>query len=223
MMYVKNFLKDNSEQEFKEFSQKLAIEGEYPILGVRIPILRQFAKKLVKEQDILALGILTDDSFEEVLLQGFVIACSKLALNDKKQYIDNYLSKAHSWGLIDSFASSFNHQDKELMFSWLEDYISSGETFKTRFGFVMMMKYLDDEHVEKIVEAVIKTKSEEYYVEMAQAWLLAKMAIKYPDVVCELLDKKCLNKFTHNKTIQKMVESYSIDKDLKIKVKGKRA
>lgn len=215
MQNIRKILLENSDRKFRDFSSTIMGESSYELLGVRIPFLRKLAKELVREYDLEALDLLSDDSFEEILLQGFVIACSRKDLSGKKELINEYLDKADSWGLVDSFVSSFKLKDRELMFSWLEDFLQSEQTFKIRFAYVMMLKYLDDQHIEEIIKYVLMIRSDEYYVEMAQAWLLASCAVDYPELIEQILRSNELNPFTHNRTIQKMIESYRIDKNLK--------
>lgn len=212
-MNVKKFIEENASERYREFTESLTLEGQYPFRGVRLPVLRGLAKQLVREDDMKALEKLTDDCFEEVLLQGFVIAYSKLPLSEKKPYIDDYLKKADSWSLIDSFVSSFKFKKDEskVMWEYLNDYRNSKDTFTVRFVLVMMMaKYLDEEHIKDVLDYCVSVRSEEYYIEMAQAWLLATAAIKWFGAVENILIDGKLNMFTHNKTIQKACESFRI-------------
>jgi len=224
-MDVKRILLENASSEYREFTESLTTEGEHPFLGVRIPLLRDLARKLVKENGIEALELLSDDSFEEVMLQGFVIAYCKIPLEDKKPYIDEYLVKCDSWSLIDCFVSTFKFKknDEEVMWEFLRDYRNSEETYVVRFVLVMMLnKYLKDEYIDEVLKYAVSIHSEEYYIEMAQAWLLATAAINYPEKVELILIDGKLNMFTHNKTIQKAVESFRISAEEKERLKKLR-
>ena len=224
-VYIKEYLEANSQQKYRQFTGSLNPGSRYPVMGVRVPLLRELAKKLAKEYGVNAVDMLSDDSQEEVLLQGFVIAYSKMPLAEKKPYIDNYLAKCDNWSLIDSFVSTFhfNRKDEALMWRYLGEYRKSKQTFTVRFVLVMMLnRYLKDEYINDILEYCSNIDSEEYYIEMAQAWLLATAAINYfYDVELILKDGK-LNMFTHNRTIQKAVESFRISAENKERLRALR-
>lgn len=224
-VYIKEYLEANSQQKYRQFTGSLNPGSRYPVMGVRVPLLRELAKKLAKEYGVNAVDMLSDDSQEEVLLQGFVIAYSKMPLAEKKPYIDNYLAKCDNWSLIDSFVSTFhfNRKDEALMWRYLGEYRKSKQTFTVRFVLVMMLnRYLKDEYINDILEYCSNIDSEEYYIEMAQAWLLATAAINYfYDVELILKDGK-LNMFTHNRTIQKAVESFRISDENKERLRALR-
>ena len=224
-VYIKEYLEANSQQKYRQFTGSLNPGSRYPVMGVRVPLLRELAKKLAKEYGVNAVDMLSDDSQEEVLLQGFVIAYSKMPLAEKKPYIDNYLAKCDNWSLIDSFVSTFhfNRKDEALMWRYLGEYRKSKQTFTVRFVLVMMLnRYLKDEYINDILEYCSNIDSEEYYIEMAQAWLLATAAINYfYDVELILKDGK-LNMFTHNRTIQKAVESFRISVENKERLRALR-
>ncbi len=222
---IKEYLEANSRQKYRQFTGSLNPGSRYPVMGVRVPLLRELAKKLVKEYGVNAVDMLSDDSQEEVLLQGFVIAYSKMPLAEKKPYIDNYLAKCDNWSLIDSFVSTFhfNRKDEALMWRYLEEYRKSKQTFTVRFVLVMMLnRYLKDEYINDILEYCSNIDSEEYYIEMAQAWLLATAAINYFNDVELILKDGKLNMFTHNRTIQKTVESFRISAENKERLRALR-
>ncbi len=222
---IKEYLEANSRQKYRQFTGSLNPGSRYPVMGVRVPLLRELAKKLAKEYGVNAVDTLSDDSQEEVLLQGFVIAYSKMPLAEKKPYIDNYLAKCDNWSLIDSFVSTFhfNRKDEALMWMYLEEYRKSKQTFTVRFVLVMMLnRYLKDEYINDILEYCSNIDSEEYYIEMAQAWLLATAAINYFNDVELILKDGKLNMFTHNRTIQKAVESFRISAENKERLRALR-
>ena len=86
----------------------------------------------------------------------------------------------------------------------------------------MLNSYLDDEHIDEVLRYTESIQSDHYYVNMAQAWLLATAYINYGDQVDEILERGTLNKFTHNKTIQKAIESYRISDEDKERLRGMR-
>ena len=222
---IKEFIELNSNQKYKEFSEALSSAGSYRMKGVRLPVLRDLAKRLVKEDGIRSLSSLSDDCFEEVLLQGFVIGYSKMPMADKIPYINDYINKSDSWNLIDSFVSTVKPKvrEREVLWNYLAYIKYSDRPFTVRFVLVMMLNsYLDDEHIDEVLRYTESIQSDHYYVNMAQAWLLATAYINYGDKVDEILERGTLNKFTHNKTIQKAIESYRISDEDKERLRGMR-
>ena len=222
---IKEFIEINSNQKYREFSESLSAAGSYPMKGVRLPVLRDLARRIVREDGIRALSPLSDDCFEEVLLQGFVIGYSKMPMADRIPYINDYINKSDSWNLIDSFVSTVKpgKKEREVLWNYL-DYIKySDRPFTVRFVLVMMLNsYLDDEHIDEVLRYTGSVQSDHYYVNMAQAWLLATAYIKYGNKVDRILERGTLNKFTHNKTIQKAIESYRISDEDKERLRGMR-
>ena len=194
------------------------LNSSHPSLGIKLPQLRALGKRIAKEEGIEAINDIGDYYYEEVLLKGFVIAYSKLPLSDKKPYIDAYLAQASDWGSIDCFVTSFKlkEKDKELMWQWCREYSTSSQPFVIRFALVEMISdFLDDEHIDEVLSITVNLGNEHYYVRMAQAWLLATAYINYEDKVYEILKENKLDVFTHNKTIQKIRESYRISDEAK--------
>ncbi len=222
---IKKLLSSKSDSKYQDFSASLTPVGRYHFIGVRLPELRAIAKDLVKQDGINALEYLSDDSYEEVLLQCFVIGYARMPLEEKKPYIISYLDKCDSWGLIDSFVSTLKlkKNEAEPMWQWLQILKNNSEPYYIRYILVTMMsKFLDDEHIDDVLKYVISIHSDHYYVEMAQAWLLATACIRYADEVETILQEGQLNKFVHNKTIQKSIESYRISDEEKAKLRGLR-
>ncbi|MBR3351419.1 MAG: DNA alkylation repair protein, partial [Erysipelotrichaceae bacterium] len=157
--------------------------------------------------------------------QGFVIGYSKMPMADRIPYINDYINKSDSWNLIDSFVSTVKPKvrEREVLWNYL-DYIKySDRPFTVRFVLVMMLNsYLDDEHIDEVLRYTESIQSDHYYVTMAQAWLLATAYINYDDKVNEILERGKLNKFTHNKTIQKAIESYRISDEDKERLRRMR-
>ena len=109
------------------------------------------------------------------------------------------------------------------MWDYLSKYLSSDKEFTIRFYLVMFLWYfVNDEYLNKILEITDNIKSDYYYVKMAQAWLISEAYAKYPGITLEYLKKSKLDKWTFNKGIQKIRESFRVtkeDKDMLNKLK----
>lgn len=213
-------LKDISEESQKKLNVKLCPDTDKEILGVRIPNLRKLAKEIVKEEKWEQfIKEAQDKYFEEVLLQGLAIAYSKKTLEEKYNYMKSFIPKMDSWAMTDTFTPTLKVKDKELENYWnfIIPYTMSKKEFEVRFAIISMLDYyIIDEYVEQVIEILDKIKHEGYYVKMAVAWTLAEIGIKYNEKLMEYLkSNNSLDKFTFNKTLQKMIESYRISNEQK--------
>ena len=187
------------------------------MLGIRVPILRKLAKQILKENNHWDEFVKRDNTiyFEEVLLQGLIIAYSKKDLKEKEIYIKKFIPKIDSWAINDTFVPTLKIKDQDLEEYWnfILPYTKSEKEFEVRFAVTSMLDYfINDEYVDKVLEELDNIKHEGYYVKMGVAWTLAEIGIKYNNKALKYLrGKNNLDKFTFNKTLQKMIESYRID------------
>ena len=207
--------------EYKQFHSKLmpTINPDV-IIGVRTPEIRKFAKQLAKSTDVeLFLQELPHRYYEENNLHGFLIesirnfdACIA-ALNQFLPYVDN-------WATCDMMAPKVLKTDLPRLYEWVKVWIASGETYTVRFGVNMLMKYFLDEAFSPEYPALVASiQSEEYYVKMVVAWYFATALAKQYDAVLPYIEEHRLDAWTHNKTIQKAVESYRISPEQKLYLK----
>lgn len=207
--------------EYKKFHSKLmpTINPDV-IIGVRTPELRKFAKQLAKSTDVeLFLQELPHRYYEENNLHGFLIESIKgfdaciAALNQFLPYVDN-------WATCDMMSPKVLKKDLPRLYEWVKIWIASGETYTVRFGVNMLMKYFLDEAFSPEYPALVASvRSEEYYVKMVVAWYFATALAKRYDAVLPYIEEHRLDAWTHNKTIQKAVESYRISPEQKTYLK----
>ena len=198
--------------EYKQFHSKLmpTINPDV-IIGVRTPKLRNLVKKLKRSTEVEQfLHQLPHHYYEENNLHGFLIETIKdfdaciAALNEFLPYVDN-------WATCDMMSPKVLKTDLSKLYEQVKLWIVSGETYTVRFGVNMLMKYyLEDAFSPEYPELVASVCSEEYYVKMVVAWYFATALAKQYDAVLPYLTEQRLDVWTHNKTIQKAVESYRI-------------
>ena len=186
------------------------------IIGVRTPDLRKMAKELYKSNNYKEfLEDLPHKYFEENQIHAFIIfeikdydECIK-ELNKFLPYIDN-------WATCDQGISKIFKKHTDELLKEIKIWIKSKHTYTIRFGISSLMRYyLDDKFKPEYLEMVSKIRSDEYYVNMMIAWYFATALAKQYDDAIKYLENNKLDKWTHNKTIQKAIESYRITNEQK--------
>lgn len=216
------FLLSLQDLKYKEFHSGLTTTN-YEIIGVRVPILKSIAKKILKTDVEKFFSLVSNKYYEEVFIEGIVLANSGEEILDK--YLVKFIKKIDNWAICDSFCSSLKIVSKKQGKYWIyfTGLIDSTKEFQTRVSLVVLMNYyLNDNYIDRILKIVSSIKSDYYYINMAISWLLSVAIIDYKDKVIELLESKCLCKFVQNKTISKIQDSYRIDKETKEFVKKYR-
>ena len=199
----KKILNEYIDLEYKAFTEKL-FSTKPNMLGVRIPNLKKISKGL--EIDLDNLDISSLEYMEEKFLVLFYI-CN---LKEKIKYLDLATLLVDNWSLCDSFCSAFKitGKEKESVLKWILKQIKSGSEYRVRIGLVLLKNYyIEDAYIDLILKISTNLKSDYYYVNMALAWLLQCIYLKYPKEVILLLSKKTLPSFVQNKTISKICDS----------------
>ena len=225
---ITNELFKMQDEKYRDFNSKLipTVDKE-SMIGVRTPELRKYAKQLVKREDVGEfLHSVPHKYFDENQLHAFVLAEIKdfgVCLEEVK----NFLPYIDNWATCDQLSPKvFKKYRKELLLH-IKEWINSDKTYTVRFGIGMLMEhFLDEEFDFTYPEMVAEIRSEEYYINMMTAWYFATALAKQYEKVLPFIENKKLDTWTHNKAIQKAVESYRITDEQKtylkgLKVKGK--
>ena len=190
------------------------------IIGVRTPELRALAKALSKRDDISGfLDDLPHSSFEENQLHAFILSVMKDAEACIK-LVDKFLPYVDNWATCDQMSPKIFKKHKELLLGFVNEWIKSDHTYTRRFAIGMLMEhFLDDDFKTSYLTKVSKIRSDEYYVNMMIAWFFATALAKQYDYTVPYIEKQKLDIWTHNKSIQKAVESYRITEEQKAYLK----
>lgn len=211
-----------ADEKYKQFHSGLC-PGTNNIIGVRVPVLRNLAKEIVKEDWKIYLKEAKSEYYEEIMVQGMVIGLAKMDIEEKLKYTKNFVKKIDNWAICDIFCSGLKDTNKNMdrVWTFLQDYLNSKKEFELRFGIVMLLDYyIKDEYIKDVIKIVDNIKHEGYYVKMAVAWAISIAYIKYPELTYEYLQKNKLDEFTLKKSIQKIRESYRVSKQEKEKLKN---
>lgn len=217
---VKAELLKLQDKKYCEFNSKLCPDTHKKMLGIRIPKLRELAKRIIKEENWKEiLETLEEQYFEETIIKGFLIAYAKIPLEEKIKYIKEFVPEMDSWAITDTFVPALKIKEKDLEIFWkfILPYTKSNKEFEVRFAIIGMLDYyLTDKYIDKVIAILDTIQHDGYYVKMAIAWTLAEIGIKYNEkAMMYFKAKNHLDKFTYNKTLQKMIESYRINSEQK--------
>jgi len=205
---------------YKKFNSKSVPNvDENKIIGIRIPIIRKYAKKLVKEQayeDFL--NELPHYYLEENLLHMSILSEIK-DIDYLIKELDKFLPYIDNWEVCDFNFKLFKNYPEKIH-QKVEEWINSNETYKVRFGLVTLLNnYLDYNFNENDIHLVCGIKNEDYYVKMAISWYLSYGLIKQYNIFVKLFVDKKLDKWIHNKSIQKAIESLRVNREKKYYLK----
>lgn len=210
------------DEKYRDFQIKLmpTVEPE-TVIGVRTPELRKLAKELLKGNDYDAfLNALPHEHFDENQLHAFM-------LSGMKDYdrcmagVCAFLPYVDNWATCDQMSPKVFRKNRDDLLAHINEWLKSGETYTVRFAVGMLMEhFLGEDFDIAYPEMVAAIESDEYYVNMMRAWYFATALAKQYDSIITFIEDKKLDKWTHNKAIQKSVESYRITPEQKTYLKS---
>ena len=218
---IRNELFKMQDTAYRDFNSKLISTVDKSLfIGVRTPELRKYAKQLAKREDIEEfLHSLPHKYFDENQLHAFIVSEIK-GFKSCVDKVNEFLPYVDNWATCDQLSPKvFKKYHKELI-NYIEIWLKSDKVYTVRFGIGMLMEHFLDEDFDIIYpDTVSNIRSDEYYVNMMIAWYFATALAKRYESVLPFIEKRSLDIWTHNKAIQKAVESYRISTDKKTYLK----
>lgn len=213
---IRSELTKNIDGKYQIFVSK-ANPTNRPILGVRIPTVREIARSIPRE-DFAEILKVEPVSQEELMLRGMLIA--RMPYDEMCKNFDSQVAVIDDWCSCDTFCASLkplikkHHQ--EFFEQKIDPLLRSKKEFEVRVGLVLLLGYVSPDYLAVIFDRVENLKGrEEYYIKMAIAWLLAECFIKFPEETLGYLKVSNLPKWTFNKTISKICDSFRVEEDIK--------
>lgn len=191
------------------------------ILGIKNPVLRDYAKELFKEDNNRALefiSTLEHEYFEETLLHLFIIENIRnfdLCIEKTNQilpYIDN-------WALSDTFNPKVFRKNLSALKEHINIWIESEHLYTKRFAMLNLLRHYlksKDYFSEQQIQLVADKNDDRYYVKMMVAWYFSMALVHRYKITIPFFHHQYLDSWTHNKAIQKAIESRQVTKDMKI-------
>ena len=216
-MNIQKRLLELSDEKNADFSAKLTPgidRGKF--LGVRIPASRKLTKEIIKrneQKDFL--NNLPHKYYDENILHSILISEIK-DYDECIKYIDEFLPYVDNWAVCDTMSpKAFKGKHEKLMSDILR-WVNSDQTYTIRFGLkILMAHFLDNDFKKEYLEIPARIKSDEYYINMMIAWFFATALAKQWDNTIVYIENGVLDKWVHNKAIQKARESYRITAEQK--------
>ena len=209
---------------YRDFhSRLLPTLAKEKIIGIRMHVLRKFAKSLTEAEKADFLHQLPHSYYEENNLHGLIIIQMKdygMCIEE----LERFLPYIDNWATCDMLRPKILRQHLAELSANIDKWLQSGETYTVRLaiGFLLSF-YLEDEgfkpeHLAKV--AAIQT--DEYYVRMMAAWYFATALAKQYEAALPYMSKGKMDELTRRKAIQKAVESYRISPEIKDYLRGLR-
>lgn len=205
------------DMDYRDFNSKLipTVDKE-SMIGIRTPDLRKYAKQLGKSSDVIEfLQTLPHKYFDENQLHAFIIS----EIKDFKNCIDEinrFLPYIDNWATCDQLSPKVFKKHHNELSEYIKDWLKSDKVYTLRFGIGMLMEHFLDEDFDILYpEMVSKIRSGEYYINMMIAWYFATALAKQYESIIPFIENNSLDIWTHNKAIQKSIESYRITDEQK--------
>ncbi len=207
--------------KYKEFHQKLMpTVNPDKVIGIRTPVLRKFAKDFSKKEEAeYFLKNLPHKYYEEDNLHAFLLEEIK-DYETLIQELNKFLPFVDNWATCDMMRPKILKKYKSQLSEDIKRWLNSKNIYTIRFAVNCLINYyLEEDFKPEYLQWVREIESEEYYINMARAWYFATaLAKQYEDAV-RIVENNALDKWTHNKTIQKAIESFRITKEQKAYLK----
>ena len=221
-MNIKEELFKLQDIKYRDFQIKLVpnISAD-SIIGVRTPDMRNLAKKIFKDNNYEEfLNDLPHKYYEENLIHFFIIAQIK-DFDVCIKEVERFLPYVDCWPVSDQATPSVFKRNHDKLLPFIMNWIKSKHVYTQRFGIRMLMnEYLGNDFNKDYLEIVSNVKGEDYYLKMMVAWYFATALAKQYDETIKYIENKKLDEWTHNKAIQKALESYRVSNEHKEYLKG---
>ena len=124
------------------------------------------------------------------------------------------------WWHTDQIISYVADLNFETALAYAKDYIHAEDPFIRRWGYVLFISRMCKGHGAQLLP--LTRDDDHYYVQMAQGWLIAELAVHEPEVVYHWLGENDLKYNINGKAIQKICDSFRISEEWKDRFKQLR-
>lgn len=207
---------------YKAFQSRL-VPGLDNLLGVRTPALRALAREIAADDWRAWLDDPTPDRWnEETTLRGMVIALAQMDTEERLARLAAFVPRIINWAVCDSLCATLKFRDKTRLWDFLAPYLATTEEFPARFGAVMLLtNFVAASDLDRTLSALSAIPAPGYNARMGVAWALSVCGVRFPDRTLAFLDTDTgLDDWTHNKALQKMLDSRRLPDHLRPTVRA---
>ena len=216
MTEIQKYIFSQADPKYRAFTLPLmpTVE-EKTFIGVRLPILKKYAKDMDENTKKEFLSSLPHVYHDENILHAFILSNIK-DYDDFVASVDAFLPYVSNWSVCDTICNKHVAKHKDKLIKEIEKWLKSQEIYRVRFAVKCLMNYyLGDDFKEEHLRMVQQVKLDDYYVKMMIAWYLATGLAKNYESFLPAIEEHRFEAFTHNKAIQKTVESYRVSEEHK--------
>ena len=213
---IQEFLLENRDDKYRSFTLPLIPNiDEKTVIGIRLPIIKKYAKDLDQESREEFLKSLPHKYHEENLLHAFILSNIK-DYDEFLKHVDVFLPYITNWSVCDTICNKHLNKHKDKLIKVIYEWLKSSEVYRVRYAIKCLMNYyLGDDFKEEHLLRVQEVKLDDYYVMMMIAWYLATGLAKNYESFVKVIEEKRFDKAAHNKAIQKAIESYRVSDEHK--------
>lgn len=215
MDWIEKELREQAEDAYCAFNRKIAATDR-PMYGVRMPVLRQMAKRILCEDPLLFLNQEPEEDYERMMLKAMVIGLYKGPLDEKFDLIRAYVSKMDNWAFCDCFCSGLKalRPYRDELWAFMSPYMASEREYDQRFVAVMLLNhYMEEEWIDRVLECVDRLGHSGYYADMGIAWCLSYCYIQFPEKTKAYFADNNQPVFVQNMAIQKIRDSRRVSQE----------
>ena len=220
MINVEQYLLSQADQKYRDFTLPLIPNvDEKTFIGVRLPVIKKYAKEIDKETREEFLASLPHFYHEENVLHAFILSNIK-DYDEFIRKVDKFLPYVSNWSVCDTICNKNLNKYKDKLINEIYKWLKSDELYRVRYAVKCLMNYyLNEDFRKEHIDRVSEVKLDDYYVRMMIAWYLATGLAKNYDDFIKPIEENRFDAFTHNKAIQKAVESYRVSDEHKAYLK----
>ncbi len=196
-----------------KFASSLIPDLKYPMLGVRIPVLRNMAKKIARQEDWreVCTELSRCQTYEERMLAGLIPGYRPLKADELLPVLREMLVPLiDNWAICDCCCSTYVavRRHREEVFDFLLHYARSSAVYEQRFAAVMLMDhFLIPEYFRQVLDVLTSIRPSGYYAEMGVAWALSVCFVKNPDTTYPIIQSGKIPATVKRMTLRKILES----------------
>jgi 3-methyladenine DNA glycosylase AlkD len=213
-----DYLKTFADEKYRRFNMSIVNDNSVGHIGVRMPVLDAFARQIARGDWRGFIEFNTHKTLEELLLHGKLIGKVKVDYEALMQMLNDFLPYVKSWAVCDTTICKFGQikTNETAALAQIAEWIEDDNPYANRVGLIMLLaNFVTAQHIDTVLDSCKKAASDHYYVKMAVAWLVCECYIKFPAQTHKFLESGCLARWTHNKAIQKIRESFRVPADRK--------